>query len=94
MGVYKSADNQVAFSKKQRFSYKYDQNPGPGGYDPKEKKSGVVYTMATSRRDSLSNKNQAPGPGTYNNINEDTTRSRTPNVKFSQSQKDFYVKVT
>jgi len=50
--------------------------------------------MATLGRDSLGSKSQAPGPGTYNNINENTTRSRTPNCKFSQSTKDFYVKVT
>jgi len=56
MGAYKTSDNTTAFSMSQRFSYKYDQNPGPGGYNVKEKKSGVVYTMATSRRDSLGNK--------------------------------------
>ena len=56
MRAYKSSDNQAAFNMSQRFTYKYDQNPGPGGYNVKEKKSGVVYTMATSRRDSLGNK--------------------------------------
>lgn len=50
--------------------------------------------MATSRRDSLYKNGQAPGPGEYNSVNQETVRSRTPNGKFSRSTKDFYMKVT
>ena len=80
----------------QKLNSKYNENPGPGSYQPdiKSARTGSqTFRMGQSSRKSefLTNKsmNELPGPGNYNNSNYKEFGKGVPSVKIGVRTKDL-----